>query len=101
MTGCIDEMQQIVLSFMIVDHGTCLRFDRDPPFSLDVELVKDLFVTARFDGASELEQPIAESAFAMINMGDNAEIAETRERNLGDAFFEWSRRLWWRNSCRA
>lgn len=47
-----------------------------------------MLVAARFDGAGELEQAIAKGAFAMVNVGDDAEVAEAVNWDGGDALLE-------------
>jgi len=47
-----------------------------------------LLGAARWDCACELEQAVREGGFAMINMGNDGEVAETLDGDLGDAPFE-------------
>jgi hypothetical protein len=35
----VHQMQQIVLAFVVVDHATCLGFDRDASFSFHIQLI--------------------------------------------------------------
>ena len=81
---------------MLVDHTTSLGFDCDAPFSLYIQLIQNLLVSTRFNGPRELQQSIAESTFAMVNMCHNTEVSETfnwdglnAALNLGD----WLRNL--------
>jgi hypothetical protein len=41
-----------------------------------MQFVEDLLVASGFDGARELQQAIAESTLAMVDMGNDAKIAE-------------------------
>lgn len=85
---CVDQVQEIVLPFVLVDHRACLRLDRDASFSLDVKLVKHLFVASSLDRARELEQPIAEGTLAMIDVGDDAEVTKSLDWNSSNASLE-------------
>ena len=69
-------MKQIILPFIVVYHTTRLCFDRNTALPLHVEFIQELFLASRFDCACELEEPVAEGALAMIDMGDNAEVPE-------------------------
>ena len=85
---------------MVVYHGAGLRLNGDASFALHVQLVKELLLPTRFDGASKLQQPVTERAFAMINMRDDAEVAEAIDGDVGDALlelrldFQWSGQSW-------
>jgi hypothetical protein len=68
-------MQQVVFPSVVVDHGACLRLDRDASLSFHVQLVQNLLVAARLDGARELQQAIRQRRFAVIDMGNDAEIS--------------------------
>lgn len=46
-----------------------------------------VLVACRYS-SSELEKPVAEGAFAMIDMGDDTEIAKPLARDGGDALFK-------------
>ena len=76
MAWSIYQMKQIILPFIVVYHTTRLCFDRDTPLPLHVEFVQKLLLASRFDCACELEEPVAEGALAMIDVGDNAEVPE-------------------------
>lgn len=81
-------MQQVVLSLVLVDHTTCLRFDRDASFPFDIKLVQNLLVSTLFNRAGQLQQPIAERALSMIHMSDDAEIPKPLNRNVQDPLLE-------------
>jgi len=51
-----------------------LGFDSDSSFSFDIQFVEDLLISAWLDGASKFEEAVTESAFAMVNMSNNAKI---------------------------
>lgn len=89
-SGSVNQMQQIVLSVVVVYHRACLCFDCDASFSFHIQLVQDLLLSSRLDGAREFKESVAESALAMIYMSNNAEVSEAVDGDLGDSFFEWS-----------
>ena len=88
MPGSVDQVQQVVVPLVVVDHGARLRLDRDASLPLYIELVQNLLVAARLNGARELQQPVRQRAFAMVNMRYNAEIAISLNWYLGDAFLQ-------------
>lgn len=92
MTRCVDEVQEVVLVLVFVEHRTCLRLHSDTTLSFDIQLVENLLVRAGLDGAGQLEQAIAESALPMINMGDNTEIPVPLDGYCGDALLYFSGR---------
>lgn len=88
MTGGVDKMQQVVFTVVIINHAACLSLDSDAALTLHVQLVQDLLVAARLNGAGELEQPVAERALAMIDMGNDAEVPKTLNWDGGDALLK-------------
>ena len=77
-------MQQVIISIVIVDHGARLRLDSDTALSLDIKFVENLLVASSLNGARELQQPVAERALAMVDVCDNAEVAEPLNGNPRD-----------------
>lgn len=73
-------MEQVILSFVVVNHGTCLRLDSDASLSFHIKFVHNLSRTTLLDGSCQLEEAIAERALAMINMRYNAKVPETLYR---------------------
>ena len=64
-------------------EADCARLDRDPLFALEVHRVQDLAGhLARIDGVGVLEEAVGEGRLAVIDMGDDREVAEAV---LGDA----------------
>ena len=63
-------------SYIVLYHTTRLCFDRNPTLPLHIKLIQELLLASGFDCACELEEPVAEGALAMIDMGDNAEVTE-------------------------
>lgn len=84
----VDQMQQVVLTFVLVDHSTCLSFDCDSPFTFDIEFVKHLLVPAWLNSASQFKQSVRKRRFAVVDMSDDAEIAVAVDGNISDALLE-------------
>lgn len=94
-------MKQIVLTFVVVHHSTGLCLDGDAPLALHVESVEKLLVPAFLDRACDLEQTVAESAFAMIDVSHNTEIAESVDRYCSNALFKFGDDLRWAAGVRS
>ena len=77
MTGRVDQVEDeaATLAVAIVEaHG--LRLDRDPALALDVHGIEDLrlhLAIAQTTGG--LNQPVGESRFAVIDVGDDRKVA--------------------------
>jgi hypothetical protein len=60
-------------------HG--LRLDRDAALALDLYIVDHLLAhLARFEPAARLDQPVGERRLTVIDMSDDREIADMRQR---------------------
>ncbi len=59
-------------------YGDRLALDGDPALALDIHVVQDLVVevTVR-DEPGALDEPIRERGLSMVDMGDDAEIADS------------------------
>jgi hypothetical protein len=88
----VDQVQQVVVAPVVVYHGACLRLDGNAPLSLHVQAVEDLLLAAGLDGARELQQAVRQGALAMVDVGYNAEVAVSLDRDVGDAFLQVSLR---------
>src|SRR5438132_9698984 len=65
-----------------VDHPYGLQLDRDPALALEVHRVEDLVLhVALADRAGVLEQAVRQRRFAVVDVGDDAEVPH--ERLLG------------------
>lgn len=79
--------------FGAVGQADGLRFDGDTAFPFDVHIVKQLvFVFPVADHAAELDQPIGQGGFAVIDMGYNTEISYMIHIDWGgkNKNIEWS-----------
>ena len=77
MAGCVDKVQQVVfaIGIAIVERDR-VALDGDTAFALDVHRIQHLFMQiALCDAIAGLDQPVRQGRLAMIDMGDNAEIA--------------------------
>jgi hypothetical protein len=88
-------IDQVDLVFLIVlrrvIHAHCGGFDRDAFFALEVHVVEHLrgHITVG-DGACQLQQAVCERGFAVVYMGDNAEVADM----VGHCVRKYNRVFW-------
>ena len=88
MARCVHQVQHIILAvFRLVVQPHRLRLDGDPPLALDIHIVEHLIRhLAVSQPATDLNQPVGDGRFAMVNMRDNREIADLiwcGHRNFG------------------
>ena len=78
MAGGVDEVEAINLAaFGLVAHGDRVRLDGDAALALEVHRVEVLFGhDAVTDGGGGLEQAVGERGLAVVNVRDDAEIAD-------------------------
>jgi len=88
MTGRVDQMQQVILPLVIIHHRAGLRLHGDAAFALHIQLVEELLLPARLDGAGQLQQAVAERALAMVDVRDDAEAPEAVDGDLRDALLQ-------------
>ena len=77
----IDEIEFVGLAVpSVVLHGHRMCFDRDAAFALQVHVVQHLVAPIpqghRF---RQLQQPVGERCLAVVNVGNDAEIADVRQ----------------------
>ncbi len=61
--------------FIVQPHGG--HFDRDAALALDVHRVEELLLhVPPLHGSGEFQKPVGERGLAVINMGDDAKIAD-------------------------
>ena len=66
---------------VLVIEPNALEFDRDTPLAFDVHRIEVLGSHfPRVDRATQLEQAVRQGGLAMVDVGDDAEIADTVER---------------------
>ncbi len=78
-TGRVDQVQLIRLPVVrgLVEHSHRLRLDRDPALALEVHRVEQLRAhRPRIDRVRELEDPVGQRRLAMVDVGDDREVAD-------------------------
>ena len=85
MAGGVDEVE--LVGFAVVGgvhHADGVGFDGDATLSFEVHGVEDLGLhfTGR-DGAGELEEAVGEGGLAMIDVGDDGEVADVGRIHAG------------------
>ena len=87
----IDHVQDVFLAVLFVDHADGVRLDGDAPLAFEVHVVQQLVrhLVLR-DGPGQLDHAVGERGFAVVNVGDNAEISDIvvlRHRIFNRLFF--------------
>jgi hypothetical protein len=74
----VDQVQLVRLAVACdVPHAHGVELDRDAPLPLQVHRIQDLFPHAPpLDGLGGLEQAIGKGGLAVVDVGDDAEIAD-------------------------
>ena len=74
--GCVDEVQYIVVAVgRPVVHTDGHEFDGDPALSLQLQHVEQLGLhVPAFDRVRAFDQPVRQSRFSVIDVGDDAEV---------------------------
>ncbi len=78
MSRRIDEVELVQLAiFRVIAHAHGVQLDRDAALALQVHRVEDLLAHQPLvQRPRQLDQPIGEGRFPMIDMGHDAEIAD-------------------------
>jgi hypothetical protein len=72
----VDQIQLVRLAVVVEVNRDRSSFNRDAPFPLDVQVVKDLFFELALRDRSGLQQKlVSERALAMVNMGNDGKVA--------------------------
>ena len=78
MAGRVDQVEDVVLAvvgLVVEAHG--LRLDGDAALALDVHVVEHLLLhVARLEPAGRLDQAVGQRRLAVVDMGDDGEIAD-------------------------
>ena len=75
--GGVDQVQDVFLPVQGIVHLDRLALDGDPPLPLQVHVVQVLGLhVAVGDGAGHLQQAVGQRALAVVDVGDDAEIAD-------------------------
>ena len=78
MSRRVDQVEQVRLSIRRqVVHAHGVQLDRDAPLALEFIVVQDLLShLTPVESAGLLEQPVGQRALAMIDVSDDAEVAD-------------------------
>ena len=83
-TGSVDHVERVRPAVQLPRHAHGLALDGDPAFTLDVHAVEVLraHVAVR-DHAGDLQHAVGERRFAVIDVSDDAEVANQLRRGRG------------------
>jgi hypothetical protein len=83
MAGRVDKIEHVILAVaraVIQPHR--LRLDGDAALALDIHRIQHLIDHfARFERAGKLNQPVGKRRFAVVDMGDDREVADVCDGN--------------------
>jgi hypothetical protein len=76
--GRVDQVELVVLAIAgRVEDTHRLGLDRDPALALEVHAVEQLGAhRPRVDGVRELEDPVGQRRLAVVDVGDDREVAD-------------------------
>ena len=82
MAGRVDEVQLVALAVVrVVEQRDALRLDGDAALALQLHGVEHLRLhLAVGEAAADLDQPVGERGFAVVDVGDDREIADLLHR---------------------
>ncbi len=82
MAGRVDEIEDVVFAVLrLVVQPDGLRLDGDAALALDIHRIEHLLLhLALLEPASGLDQAVGQRRFAVVDMGDDGEIADVIER---------------------
>ena len=77
MPRCVNQVQNILFSiFRAIGQGDGVALDGDAAFPLDVHVVQHLVLKISFIAdTGELDQPVGQRGFAVVDVGDDAEVS--------------------------
>jgi len=83
--GGVHQVQLISLAILgLIGQAHGLRLDGDAAFAFDVHGIKNLILhLAQFDGAALLDQAVGKGGLAVVDVGDDGEVADMRELGHG------------------
>ena len=70
----VDEVQAVGFAFVHVFHLYGVALDGDAPFAFQVHIIEHLPLR-HLDGVGKFEQSVGQGTFAVVNVGDDAEVA--------------------------
>ena len=73
----VDEVEFVELSLMPVFHADGPGLDRDAPLPLQLHIVEHLLLEETLlDRARAFEEPVGQRALAVVDVGDDGEVAD-------------------------
>ncbi len=80
MARSVDQVEDVLVTVgSHVAEANRLRLDRDPPLTLEVHCVEDLLTHVPLaDRSGALEKAIGQSRLAVVDVGDDREVADAR-----------------------
>ena len=82
MTRGVDEVEHIVFAVLLIVHLDGVTFDGDASFFFEVHIVEHLS-GRHFDGLSAFEQSVGQGTFTVVDVGNDAEIANVVHEPCG------------------
>jgi len=77
MPGSINQIQNIILTLIVMHHPDGMAFNRDAFFAFQIHTIQNLSDLSSFaDNMCLFQKSICQSRFSVINMSHNAEIAD-------------------------
>ena len=89
MSRRVDQVELVLLAASRgVGHAHRVQLDRDAALPLEIEGVENLSLHfALLKHAGRLDQPIGEGRFAVVDVRDDAEVANVLELQMGSRIF--------------
>ena len=83
--GRVDEVQLVELAVTgVVAHAHCIQLDRDPALALEIHRVEHLLAhEALVERARELDKPVGQGRFPVVDVGHDAEVADVVLAHVG------------------
>ncbi len=76
MSGCVNKIQYIFLTFVFIVHLNSVTLYRNASFTLKIHAVKHLRLQIlTFNCFCKLQQTVCKSAFSMINMSYDTKVS--------------------------
>ena len=80
----VHQVEDVILAVLgVIIQPDGLRLDRDAAFALDIHGIEHLFLARHFairQPARRLDQAVGQRRFAMVDMGDDGEVADVGNR---------------------
>ena len=77
MPRSVNHVQDVFFAVAFVDHADGVCLDGDATFAFQIHIVQELVGHLVFrDGLGQFDHAVGKSRFAVVNVGDNAEISD-------------------------